>query len=38
MTMPDILGDEMAVLDEDGNGCECHGLTSLRAAKRQLHR
>jgi hypothetical protein len=32
----DIVGDDMVVLDEDGNGCACHRLTSLRAAKRQL--
>lgn len=34
----DIVGDEMVVLDEDGNGCECYTLTGLRAAKRQLRR
>ena len=32
----DIVGNEMVVLDQDGNGCECLRLTSLRAAKRQL--
>ena len=26
----DIVNHEMVVLDEDGNGCECHRLTSLR--------
>lgn len=32
----DIVGNEMVVLDTDGNGCECSSLTGLRAAKRQL--
>jgi hypothetical protein len=34
----EIIGDLMAVLDEDGNGCDCCQLTSLRKAKRQLRR
>jgi hypothetical protein len=34
----EILGSQMALLDEDGNGCECHDLASLREAKRQLGR
>ncbi len=34
----DIVNNEMVVLDEDGNGCECCRLTGLRAAKRQLRR
>jgi hypothetical protein len=41
MTMPhtiDIVGNEMVVLDEDGNGCDCRRLVGLRAAKRQLRR
>ena len=32
----DIVGDEMVVLDEDANGCDCRRLVRLRAAKRQL--
>jgi hypothetical protein len=34
----EILNDLMAVLDEDGNGCECYQLVGLREAKRQLRR
>jgi len=34
----DIVGNEMVVLDEDGNGCDCCRLVGLRAAKRQLRR
>lgn len=34
----EIIGDLMAVLDEDGNGCNCCQLRSLREAKRQLRR
>lgn len=34
----EIIDDLMAVLDEDGNGCDCHQLRSLRMAKRQLRR
>ena len=39
MNMPhtvEIVHDLLVVLDEDGNGCDCHKLTSLRTAKRQL--
>jgi len=32
----DIIGNEMVVLDEDGNGCDGCQLTGFRAAKRQL--
>ena len=34
----EIVGDLLVVLDEDGNGCDAHGLESLRRAKRQLRR
>jgi hypothetical protein len=34
----EIVDDLLVVLDEDGNGCDCHKLTSLRTAKRQLRR
>ena len=34
----EIINDLMAVLDEDGNGCDCHELRSLREAKRQLQK
>jgi hypothetical protein len=34
----DVVGDEIVVLDEDGNGCDCYRLTGLRAAKQQLRR
>ena len=34
----EIINDLMAVLDEDGNGCDCYQLHSLREAKRQLRR
>ena len=34
----DIVGDEMVVLDEDGNGCDCRRLVGLRPAKRQIRR
>ena len=34
----EIINDLMAVLDEDGNGCDCFQLRSLREAKRQLRR
>ncbi len=34
----DIVDDLMVVLDEDGNGCDCHELRGLRKAKRQLRR
>jgi hypothetical protein len=34
----DIVGNEMVVLDEDGNGCDCCRLEGFRAAKRQLRR
>jgi len=40
-TMPhtvEVVGDSLVVLDEDGNGCDCHELTGLRRAKRQLRR
>ena len=33
-----VVGDLLVVLDEDGNGCDAHGLRSLRNAKRQLRR
>ena len=39
MTLPhtvEIVGNEMVVLDQDGNGCDCHQLTSLRIAKQCL--
>ncbi len=41
MTMPhtiEIVNDLMVVLDDDGNGCDCHKLTGLRTAQRQLRR
>ena len=41
MNMPytvEIVDDLMVVLDEDGNGCDCHTLRRLRDAKRQLRR
>ena len=34
----DIVGNEMVVLDEDGNGCDFCRLVGLRTAKRQLRR
>ncbi len=34
----EIVEGQMIVLDEDGNGCECHRLRGLRTAKRQLRR
>jgi hypothetical protein len=34
----EIVNDLLVVLDEDGNGCDCHELRSLRKAKRQLRR
>ncbi len=34
----DIVGDEMVVLDEDGNGCDSCRLTGLQAAKQQLRK
>lgn len=34
----DIVGDELVVLDEDGNGCDRYRLADLRSAKRQLQR
>ena len=34
----DIVGDEMVVLDEDGNDCDRYRLVGLRSAKRQLRR
>ena len=34
----EVVGDLLLVLDEDGNGCDAHGLRSLREAKRQLRR
>ena len=34
----DIVGNQMVVLDRDGNGCDCHELPSLRAAQHQLRR
>ena len=34
----EIVDDLMVVLDEDGNGCDCHELRSLRKAMRQLRR
>jgi hypothetical protein len=39
MTKPfniEIVDDLMVVLDEDGNGQDCHELRNLQAAKRQL--
>jgi len=41
MTMPytiELCDDLMCVMDEDGNGYDCHELRSLREAKRQLGR
>ena len=32
----DIVGEEMVVLDGDGNDCDRYRLVGLRAAKRQL--
>ena len=32
----EIVDDLMCVMDQDGNGCDCHALRSLREAKRQL--
>jgi hypothetical protein len=34
----EIIDDAMIVLDQDGNGCDCHELRGLREAKRQLRR
>jgi len=34
----EVVGDSLVVLDQDGNGCECHQLRGLREAKRQLRR
>ena len=34
----DIVGDEMVVLDEDGNDCDRYRLVGLHSAKRQLRR
>lgn len=34
----DIIENQMVVLDEDGNGCDCRRLMGFRAAKRQLRR
>jgi len=34
----EIVHDLLVVLDQDGNGCDCHKLTGLRSAKRQLRR
>ncbi len=34
----DIIDDVMVVLDQDGNGCACHVLRSLRKAEQQLRR
>ena len=34
----EIIDDAMVVLDQDGNGCDCHELRGLRKAKRQLRR
>ena len=34
----EVVGDSLIVLDQDGNGCECHQLRGLREAKRQLRR
>ncbi len=34
----EVVEDLMTVLDEDGNGCDCCELRSLREAKRQLRR
>ena len=34
----ELCDDLMCVMDEDGNGYDCHELKSLRAAKRQLRR
>ena len=33
-----IINDAMIVLDQDGNGCTMHQLSSLTAARRQLRR
>ena len=33
-----IINDLLLVLDEDGNGCDCHQLRSIPAANRQLVR
>ena len=41
MTMPNTIqfcDDLMCVMDQDGNGYDCHQLRGLRAAKRQLLR
>ena len=41
MNMPhtiEIVEGAMCVMDEDGNGCDCHELRGLREAKRQLRR
>ena len=32
----EVVNDLLVVLDDDGNGCDCHELRSLRAAKHQL--
>jgi len=34
----EVIDGSMVMLDEDGNGCGCHKLTSLRLAKRQVRR
>ncbi len=34
----EVVNDLLVVLDEDGNGCDCHELRSLREANRQLRR
>jgi len=34
----EIVHDLLVVLDQDGNAANCHKLTGLRSAKRQLRR
>ena len=39
LTMPytiEIVDDLMCVMDQDGNGCDCHVLQSREGAERQL--
>ena len=33
-----IINGQMLLLDENGNGCDCHQLRSISAANRQLFR
>jgi hypothetical protein len=34
----DILNGAMVLMDQDGNSCECHALTTYGAAKRTIQR